>query len=168
MCPSPSMTMPVPIPRISRLSKRGLWGAPKKYRKKGSPSKGKTGEGPCTLWVTSICTTAGMAICATSAMAVVRSMVLTLGTWAPAEERYRGAHRRRINPRRAFFAAESFLENRREAVIVFSSRVDFSSRIFHPSFLMEANAVFRRPSQRVEGTEKGHEIPVFVKHFNPF
>ena len=37
-----------------------LGNVPKKYRKKGSLSKGPGGEGTSTRWVTSMCTTAGM------------------------------------------------------------------------------------------------------------
>jgi hypothetical protein len=77
------MIIPVPIPRTSLRSKRGLGGVPKKKRKKESPSNGKTGDGTWTLWVTSMWTTAGMACWATSAMAVVKSMEWTFWAVAP-------------------------------------------------------------------------------------
>jgi hypothetical protein len=77
------MIIPVPIPRTSFRSKRGLGGVPKKKRKKESPSNGKTVDGTWTLWVTSMWTTAGMAFWATSAMAVVKSMEWTFWAFAP-------------------------------------------------------------------------------------
>ncbi len=59
------MIMPVPRPFISRLNFFGIWGVLKKRRKKGSVEKGKNGLATSWLWVTSMCTTAGIVCFAT-------------------------------------------------------------------------------------------------------
>ena len=84
-------------------------GGPKKYRKKGSFSKGPGGKATSTRWVTSICTTAGMAFWATSAMALARSTGAALGKELFSAEAGLAANRKKTNSTpEVFFRGSNF------------------------------------------------------------